>query len=61
MDTVDHEKNARIIEDICVHTVIGLKKQGLSSSNDDFMLEHCGEIMQRVSDPDIRSMHIMAE
>ncbi len=60
-ETVEYDKNEKTIEDICLYVIIKLKEQQLSECQDNFMLEHCGHIMQKVCDPDIRAMHIMSE
>lgn len=49
------------IEEICAAIAGELRRQGLSGSNGDFLLPHCDEIMQKISDLQIRSLHIMAE
>ena len=55
------ERKEAVVEEICVKVLDELKQQGLTNGNSDFLLDHCGEMMQQIQTPEIRSMHIMAE
>lgn len=54
-DTID------IIEQLSMLVIEELKKQNLTTKDDDFLLDHCEEIMQHIKDPTLREMHIMSE
>ena len=49
------------IEDICINTAAELRRQGLSRQTGSFLLNHCGDIMSHITDPQLRSAHIMEE
>lgn len=38
-----------------------LKQQKLSEADDDFLLTHAAQIQQKITDPALRSLHLMAE
>ena len=57
----DAKRREDLIEEICVSVGDELRRQGLSETEDDFLLEHCGDLMNKISDPGIRQLHIMAE
>ncbi len=47
------------IEQICSQVVEELKRQELTSLEDDFLDSHTSEIMRRIKDPVIRKLHVM--
>ena len=55
-----HEK-VDIIESISADVIAELKKEGLSTSPSDFLLQHAEEVQSRIADPQLRAMHLMAE
>ena len=56
----DHEI-IDLIEEVSADIIKELKKEGLSASDSDFLLQHAEEVQSRIEDPQIRSMHLMAE
>lgn len=49
------------IEEISADIIAELRKQGLSSSRSDFLLDHGYEIQSRITDPELARLHLMAE
>ena len=49
------------IEAICRHIVGELKRQNLSDSNSDFLLDHGPPVQRRIQDPLIKSISVWAE
>ena len=57
-----HGKDAiQRIDGICLITAGELRRQGLTSRTDTFLLDLCPDIMQRIQDPLLRQAHIMEE
>ena len=52
------EKTATI-EEICMKVNIELNKQKISTGSDIFLARHCHEVMNSISDPQIRNLPIM--
>ena len=50
-----------LIEEISAAIIRELRLEGLSSSNSDFLLQHAEEVQRRIEDPQLRTMHLMAE
>jgi hypothetical protein len=50
----DSREKAAIIEKICIETINELRREGLSDSNSDFLLDHARSIQERISDPFLR-------
>ena len=50
----------RLIEEICRLTAAELKKQGLTSSDSLFLEDHTWEIMDKIQDPGLRKLHVLA-
>ena len=50
-----------IIEEICVSVKQELMRQKLSEADENFLLDHCEGMKRKIRDPQIRSLHIMAE
>ena len=50
-----------LIEEVSAKIIEELKKQHLSGSDSDFLLNHAESIQGRIEDPQLRQMHIMAE
>lgn len=53
------DKRVRLIEKICSNVVLELKKQGLTSIDDDFLEPHAWKIMEHIDDPDLITCHVM--
>jgi hypothetical protein len=53
------DKRVVLIEDICGKVATELRKQGLTSLNDDFLEPYAWDIMTHIEDPVLRSMHVM--
>lgn len=49
------------IEEISAAIISELRRQGLSSSRSDFLLDHGTEIQAGITDPELRRLHLMAE
>ena len=57
----DGKNRLELLEGICRHIAAELSRQGLSSTSNDFLLDHCPEIMERIQDPQLRRTHFMEE
>lgn len=53
------DKKVEAVEGICRKVAEELRNQGLTDRTDDFLENHTGEIMNRIKDPQIRSLHVM--
>ena len=49
------------IEQICAAVIAELRRQGLSGSGSDFLLDHGAEIQSRITEPELSRLHLMAE
>lgn len=38
-----------------------LRRQGLSTVRDSFLLPHAAEMLERITDPELRRTHVMEE
>lgn len=54
-----NEKNAQTIEEIAALVIKELKRQNLTDLNADFLEPHALEVQSRISDPELRNLHIM--
>ena len=59
--TVGSGSKAEKIERISAMLIEELIREGLSSSNSDYLLHHAESIQSGIDDPEIRSLHIMEE
>lgn len=50
-----------MIEAVCVDVARELNAQGFSSKKEDFLQNHCGEIMEGIVDERLRKLHVMAD
>ena len=50
-----------LIEQICLRIIDELRRQGLSTSRDSFLLSHAAEIQNCISYAGLRQLHLMAE
>ena len=50
-----------LIESICAFTADELSRQGFSNTRDPFLQNHLPSIMEGISDPQISSLHVMAD
>ena len=53
------ENAQETIEGICINIAAELRRQHLSENHSAFLLDHCSEMTERISDPAIKQMHIM--
>ncbi|MCI2063109.1 MAG: DUF4037 domain-containing protein [Eubacteriaceae bacterium] len=53
------ENAQETIEGICINIAAELRRQHLSENSSAFLLDHCGEMTEHISDPQIKQMHIM--
>ena len=53
------DRKVVLIEQICGEVINELKRQGLTSSNDDFLETHGWQVMERVKDPELQNRHVM--
>ena len=53
------DKKVVLIERICADFVSELKKQGLTSIDDEFLEPHAWQVMERVNDPVLKTRHVM--
>lgn len=51
--------NVAVVERLCGLVKDRLCAEGLSGRNDDFLIPHAEDVMLRISDPALRSLHIM--
>ncbi len=58
---VMYEKKGRLIEEICGHIIRELRKEGLSDSSSDFLLDHGPIVQAKIKDPDLRNLDVMVE
>ncbi len=55
---VQTDRKINLIEMICEAVIHELKKQGLSDSNSDFLLDHGPLVQEKIQDPRIRCMNV---
>ncbi|NVN93260.1 MAG: DUF4037 domain-containing protein [Desulfuromonadales bacterium] len=61
VEKLDSGTGCDLIEQIC-HCVIGqLRRERLSSSHSDFLLDHGPQVLLRVEDPDLRSSNVWVD
>lgn len=59
-DTSEHTaKKVALIEDICIKVRDELKRQGIINGSDAFLNSHCHDVVNLISDPQIRNLPIM--
>lgn len=56
----DPGHRADLIETISSDVLDELVRQGICERGDSFLIAHCGEIMERIKDPAIKSLHVLA-
>ena len=54
------DRRKTLTEQISEKVLGELVRQGLCEDGDSFLLAHCGEMMRRIRDPEIRALHVMA-
>lgn len=59
--TTDADAVCALIETISGQVIAELRRQGLSDSGSDFLLDHCPAIMAGIQDPGLRRSHIMED
>ena len=52
------DRNVAIVEKICEMVKKRLREEGLTSSDEDFLAVHAEQLMARIQDPAVRSLHI---
>ena len=55
----DGPRAAENIEGLCLTVAAELRRQGLSTVRDSFLLPHAAEILERITDPELRRTHVM--
>ena len=60
-ETPDGAQAAGQMEGICLTVAAELRRQGLSTIRDSFLLPHAAEIMEHIADPALRRAHVMEE
>ena len=53
------DERVELIERICVGVIEELKRQSLTSRNDDFLEAHTYELMERIKDPELHMCHVL--
>jgi len=56
-----HERKSGLIEVACQEVIAELRRQGLSRSTSDFMLDHGPEVQSRIKDQDLKKMDVWVE
>lgn len=56
-----YERKSDLIEAICRHIIGELKRQELTDSDSDFLLDHGSLVQNRIQDPVIKSMSVWTE
>ena len=57
----DGPRAAENIEGLCLTVAAELRRQGLSTVRDSFLLPHAAEMLERITDPELRRTHVMEE
>ena len=57
----DGPERAEVVEAICWDTAEELRRQGLSSGTDAFLLPHAEKVRDGIRDPVLRKSHVMEE
>ena len=53
-------EKARTVEEIAWKVILELRRQNLTDGRWDYLEPHAFEVMNRIEDPEVRSLHIMA-
>ena len=56
-----YQKKSRLMEEACALVIDELRREGLSDSPSDFLLDHGPQVQSRIQDPDIRSLDVWTE
>ena len=56
-----YDKKARIMEGISQSIIEELRREGLSNSSSDFLLDHGPIVQSKIQDPQIRGIDVWAE
>lgn len=56
-----YERKAELMEAICRHSIGELRRQGLTDSGSDFLLDHGPLVQSRIQDPLIKRISVWAE
>ena len=58
-DPAPHNEKADMIEDICTQIVRELANRNLSGAKGNYLEHHAFEVMKKIRDPHIRSLHVL--
>ena len=58
-DSTDYREKTRIIGEICSLVVEELKREGLTGSESDFLVDHSREVHSRISDRELRERFVI--
>ena len=58
-DPAPHKEKAALIEDICTQIVKELIRRDLSDARGNYLENHAFEVMKKIRNPQIRSLHVM--
>ncbi len=56
-----HDRKVNLIEKISQHIISELKRQSLTDSSSDFLLDHGPLVQKKIRDPEIRAMNVWIE
>jgi len=56
-----YERKGRLMEEMCQLVIQELRREGLSDSPSDFLLDHGPVVQKRIQDPQIRAIDVWAE
>jgi hypothetical protein len=56
-----YQKKVELIEIVCQHIIAELKRQGLSSAESDFLLDHGPIVQQNIKDETLRNSNVWVE
>ena len=58
-DECGKQLKKELIEDVCAGVISELRRRGLTSGSWDYLEPHAFSIAERITDPEIRSLHVM--
>ncbi|MBI2906914.1 MAG: DUF4037 domain-containing protein [Chloroflexi bacterium] len=54
-------RKGRLMEETCSHIIEELRREGLSDSPSDFLLDHAPVVQSRIREPELRNLSVWAE
>ena len=54
-------KKGRFMEELCAHVIDEFRKEGLSDSPSDFLLDHAPVIQSKIKDEELRKLDVRME